>query len=292
MVQNKPEKEKCNFVTEPGMISFPVLFPGQAEDSQKAGSKAYKCEFVTDNPGQELVNAISHVAQFYDSSAINPHTGAPYWHRHVYGPMGRLKRLEEYPRRKPETYPYAVGKFVIGVSKVVSLKGLKMEGANLADPTVRAEYDRRVASSAPQVVKFMSAHDPADLQWIAEENQRRAFANMPPIHESQIAQTTRPCRPDEIWAGCKVRISGRAYWDDNVHKTVLLALEKVLLVSHGERLVGGEIPPDQVFGAFAPAADLAPPSPWGQPAPQPPAPPAPWGQQPPPPPADPWAACR
>jgi hypothetical protein len=247
------------------MLSFPALFPGQAEDSQRAGSKAYKCEIVTPAPDQSLIDAVSYVAKFYDSSQINPQTGAPYWHRHVFGPMGRLKRLEEFPRRKPENYPYAVGKYVIGLSKVVSLKGLKMENANLADPLIRAEYDRKVREAAPKVVKFLNPADPSDLQWVAEENQRRAFANMVPISEADMLRTTRPLRSDEIWAGCKVKVFGRAYWDSNVHKTVLLALEQVLLVSHGERLVSGEASPDDVFAAFAPTADLAPPTGLSQP---------------------------
>jgi hypothetical protein len=313
MTQQKPEKEKCNFVTEVGMISFPALFPGQAEDSQRAGSKAYKCEFITDDPGQSLINAVSYVAAFYDSAQINPQTGAPHWHRHVFGPLGRLKKLEEYPRRNPAVYSYAINKYVIGVSKVVSLKGLKMEGANLSDPLVRNEYDRRVGAAAPKVSKFLSLHDPADIAWVAEENQRRQFANMAPLTEADIPRTTRPCRPDEIWPGCKVRIYGRAYWDANVHKTVLLALEQVLLIAQGDRLVGGEQSPDDVFGAFAPAADLAPGyapvtglalpapqpvvvNPYGTPQPgyampqpvqfAPPAPPAPPRQD------DPWANLR
>jgi|SRR6185437_312609 len=282
--QLKPDRQKLSFY-QTGMLSFPALFPGQAEDSQQAGSKAYKLELVFDTPDQSLVNALAYCAQFHDfDQRINPRTGRPMWERHIYGAEGRLKKLEEYPKRKPETYPYAVNKYVVGISKVVSLKGLKMEGANLTDPLVRAEYDRKVAQAAPKVSKFLNPHDPADEQWVGEENQRRQFANMPPIMPEQMHLHTRPVRSDEVWAGWTVKVFGRVYWDAKTHKTGLLALEQVLCVAPGDRLVAGEASPDDVFGSFAPTADLAPaPQPFGfqyQP------------QQAPINPADPWAAYR
>jgi len=252
------DRKQCEFITDVGLITFPKVFPGQAEPSAEGSTtQAYKTEHVTPTCSQSLISAVSYVASMFDSKQINPATGRPIWERHVFGPLGRLKKLEEMAGRDPAKYPYAVGKYVYNLSKPVSLKMIKMEGKNLADPVVRAEYDKRINEAAPKVVKFLDRYNPVDLDWVQQENQTRAFRNLPPISEETMHQITRPLRSDELWAGCNVRIAGRAYWNEH-KKTVSLFLEQIMLVSQGERLAGGEASPDQVFGAFAPAADLAP----------------------------------
>lgn len=250
--------DKESFVTEEGILSFPSLFPGQAEDSQTPGSKSYKCELVVPrqadgSPGQAIVQAVSKVAQQGDANN---------WQRHVYGASGRLKTLEDMPGRDKSKYPYAVGHYILSFSKVISLKFLKMEGANLADPVQRANYDKAVHAAAPPVVRFANPNVPADLAYIEQENLKRSMLNQPPISPADYHKTFIPVRPDEIWAGCIVRIQGYAYWSETPRgKGPLFGLTQVLFVRPGERLAGAPASPDEAFGGFAPAADLAPPAP-------------------------------
>lgn len=247
--------KNVDFVTAEGILGFPLLFPGQAKDGQTPGSKAYTAEWSGDPladaqsiaQNKSIIDAVTKVAQQVD---------AANWQKFVYAPYGVLKRLEEYPGRTTSKYPYAAGKFVLNMSKTLSLKSLKMEGADLSNPAVRAEYDRKIAEGAPKVRKFANWANPMDVQVIHQMNQENLYKGLPAIVDG--APTLIPVRSDEIWAGCIVRLGGQAYYEGNFHKKVLLNFDTVLLCRQGERLVG-ESNPDATFGGFAPPADLAPP---------------------------------
>lgn len=255
----KIPREQTEFVTREGILGFPALFPGQAVDSQTPGSKSYKLEWAGDiTPDEPIVRAVSTVAQAHDPAN---------WQHYVFGPYGRLRKLEEMSSpipgkgRDPAKYPYAAGKYLIGFSKTISLNFLKMEGANLADPATRALYNAAIDSNAPPVRKYCNVANPTDVAQVEAMNLTRRSAGQAAIPESEYYKTLIPVRPDEIWAGCIVRVLGRAFFSSTPRgKEVLLGLESVLLVRRGERLVG-EVSPERHFGAFAPPAELAPPPP-------------------------------
>ncbi|HEY9791464.1 MAG TPA: hypothetical protein V6D22_13755 [Candidatus Obscuribacterales bacterium] len=255
-------KVKSDFITAEGLLNFSLLHPGQAKDGQRAGSKAYTLELSLDplvdafTANNSIIDAVSRVAQ---ANAPNPNL----WQSFVFGPTGILRKLEEMPGRNPSLYGYAHGKYVLSMSKTLSLKSLKMEGADLTNPTVRAEYDRKVAEAAPKVVRFTDPANSADAQRVQEENVKRVARGETLLDASQ--RVLIPCHPSEIWDGCTVRVFGHCYWEGNIHKKVLLSFDQVLLVRQGPRLVP-EASPDAVFGSFAPPSDLAPP-PAGQPDP-------------------------
>jgi hypothetical protein len=255
----KIPREQTEFVTGEGILGFPALFPGQAVDSQTPGSKSYKLEWAGDiQPDEPIVKAVSIVAQAHDPAN---------WQHYVFGPVGRLRKLEEMASpipgkgRDASKYPYAAGKYLVGFSKTISLKFLKMEGADLSDPSKRALYNAAIDSNAPPVRKYCNVANPTDVAQIEAMNLSLRTSGRPPIPESDYYKTLIPVRPDEIWAGCIVRVLGRAFWSATARgREVLLGLESVLLVRQGERIVG-EVSPERHFGAFAPPAELAPPPP-------------------------------
>lgn len=257
----KIPREQTEFVTGEGILGFPALFPGQAVDSQTPGSKSYKLEWSGDiQPNEPIVKAVSTVAQAHDPAN---------WQHYVFGPVGRLRKLEEMAATIPGSgkgrdiskYPYAAGKYVLGFSKTISLKFLKMEGVDLSDGAKRSLYNAAIDANAPPVRKYCNTTNPFDVQQVEAMNLDRRSKGQPAIPESDYYKTLIPVRPDEIWAGCIVRVLGRAFWSQTPRgKEVLLGLESVLLVRQGERLVG-EVSPDRAFGAFAPPSELAPPPP-------------------------------
>lgn len=257
----KLPREKTSFVTPEGILGFPALYPGQAVDSNTPGSKAYKAEWSGDVlPTDPLAQAITFVAQSMDASN---------WERYVFGTSGRLRKLEEMPKRDPSKYPYAQGKIVVNFSKIVSLKFLNMEGANLADPETRRKYDQGINAQAPGAHKYANPNLPGDLQKIEEKNADLIARGLTPIKEADYFKTIIPVASHEIWPGCYVRISGNAYWTEgtSLGKAVLVNFSNVLLTRTGERLVS-EASADRDFGAFAPTSELAPPAPvaagnWG-----------------------------
>jgi hypothetical protein len=251
----KLSREETTFVTGEGILSFPALHPGEAQDSEVSpGSKVYKCELVTPTV-DEVAKAVTLVAQTNDKDN---------WQKYVFGPQGRLRKLEEMPGRDPSKYPYATGKYMISFSKTISLKFLNIEGANLTDPVQRAKYDAAVASHAPKVKKFANPNNPADMAKIQAVVQEKSLRGLSVPKENEYFKMLIDVEPHEMWPGCIVKVHGRAYWQ-HLKKTggrVLLGLESVLFVREGERLVG-ESNPDEVFAPFAPSTELAP-SPFAQ----------------------------
>lgn len=264
--------EKVQFVTEEGRLAFVRLLPGQAEaPDDRPETLVYGVEYSSPDPGQQIVNATSFVAQAHDSG-IEPPTithmgvvyqnqrvGRPTWERHVFGPTGRLHRLEEMEKRKQsiEKYAYAAGCFVINFKKTFNKDTVNMKDANLGDPVQRAEFVKRVADNAPKVTRFLDPRNPFDVDWAKNENERRRFANMSLIDVTNLQNYQRAVEPHEIWSGCYGRIAGRAYWDDRHQKTVLYGLDAVLMTRQGERLTS-RVDPDKLFGGYAPAAELQP----------------------------------
>jgi hypothetical protein len=254
----KLDREETSFVTPEGILSFPALHPGEAQDVEVSpGSKSYKCELIvpTITVNDQITKAVALVAQTNDK--VN-------WQKYVFGTQGRLRKLEEMPGRDHSLYPYAVGKFVLGFSKIISLKFLKMEGTALTDPAQRVKYDAAVAAHAPKVKKFANPNNPADMAKIEAIVQEKSLRGLTVPKENEYFKMLIDVEPHEMWAGCIVKVHGRAYWNDN-KKTggrVLLGLESVLFVREGDRLVG-ESNPDEVFAPFAPSEELAP-SPFAQ----------------------------
>lgn len=271
MTAIKIPREQTEFVTEEGILSFPFLFAGQAQPNQNNANMSYKCEFVTANvaPDSPIARAVAVVAQTMEGNAtenvpvgMNPDgtfvfAPRPRWQRHLYGPHGRFKKLEEMDKRDHSKYPYAQGKYVLSFSKIISPTFLNMKDANLADPSIRQKYDMAVAAHAPGVKRFANPNNPADILAIEELNRTRMAGGLQPYKEADYYKVRLDVQPHEVWPGCIVRIAGRAYWEGKQHKTVLLALESVLLVRTGDRLVG-ERDAGAAFEAFAPAAELAP----------------------------------
>lgn len=245
----KLPREQCEFVLEEGIGAFLFLMPGQAQDSHKPGSKAYKLEWSGDLfQNSAVVRAVTVVAQYHDPAN---------WQQQVFGPNGTLKRLEEMPKRDKTKYPYAAGKFVLTLSQVYSPESLlKSKDINLALPADRARWDEALAAVAPGARRFANPADPSDVARIQQMNQVNLMKGLAPILEADYYKTLLPVAPHEIWAGCYVRPCGRAYWS-TARKAVNLALEHVLMTRQGERIVG-ESSPDAAFAAFAPSASLAP----------------------------------
>jgi hypothetical protein len=227
------------------------LFAGQAETSKESINKSYKCEWSGDIfEGDKVIECVTNVAKHHDPSD---------WQRHIWAPHGRLLRLEECAGRTKSKYSYAAGKFILDFSKVVSLKMAKMEGANLTDPAQRSKYDAFVDASAPKVSKLCNPSNPSDLAKVEAINRERVLRNLTPYSESEYHRVFLTVEPHEIWAGCIVKVCGRAYWSD-IRKKVHLALEQVLLVREGPRLVGGDKSAEDVFGSgLVPDPSMAPP---------------------------------
>lgn len=258
MAVKQPERQELEFILPEGILNFMLLFPGQAEDSYTPGNKCYKVEWSGDiGPNESVVQAITKVAQANDPAN---------WQRHIFGANGKLKKLEEMPKRDPAKYPYAAGKYVIGLSMVVSPANVGMKDANLADPAQRARYEQAIVARAPGVVRFPNLAVQADIDRVIALSNERITQGLPGIPEADYYKTLIPVLPHEVWPGCIGRVLGRAYWNANGKPaTVGLALERVLLVRQGERLVA-QSNPDSAFAAFAPPAELAPPAPaaaWG-----------------------------
>lgn len=265
--------EKVSFITEIGRLAFTNTLPGDARPPKEAPNKlSYGCEWSGPNPGQSIVDAVSFVAQNFDSGVEpptvfmngqqyqNPVAGQPRWKRHVFGPTGRIRRLEEFDptQRDFKKYDYAAGMFVIPIKKTLSLKSVKMDGQDLADPAVRKLFTEKVALEAPKTVRYIDQNNPFDMAWVENENRNRILKGVAPMDLNGPEQHFMPVQSSEIWSGCYGRVAGRCYWDDTNQKTVLLALDAVLLTGPGERLSGGSVNPDRLFGGFAPPAHLAP----------------------------------
>lgn len=247
----KLSREETSFVTEEGIASFPHLYAGEAQSNDTNGNMAYKVEWIGDLTSQsQIVKTVSLVAQTY---------GGGNWQAFVAGAAGRLKKLEEMPKRDPSKYPYAVGKYVLGFTKTISPGFLGMKKPDLTNPATRARFDAGVLENAPGVVKFANPNNPADLYKLEQINQTKIIKGLPIIKEADYYQTRIPVEREEFWPGCYIRIAGYAFWSENtpLGKTVLLGLSAVLMTRQGERLVGGSNP-DEAFDAFAPTADMAP----------------------------------
>lgn len=248
----KLSREETMFVTPECILSFPALFPGEAQDSEvSAGSKVYKCEGICSKitEDDQIAKVTTLVAKTFDEKN---------WKKHVFGANGRIRLLEEMPGRDPAKYPYAVGKYVLGFSKTISLKFLNMQDANLADPVQKAKYDAEVNAQAPRIKKFVNPNNPADLSKLREKIEEMALKGKPVPQESEYSKQLIDVEPHEIWPGCIVKIQGHAYWQDNkTNKRVLFGLDNILFVREGERLVA-DTDPDSAFAAFAPDAGLAP----------------------------------
>jgi hypothetical protein len=255
----KLDRTKTAFVTEEGIIAFCNVFAGQAKAPQDqnrqpnllAPSRYYKAEHAVSEAGKSLTDAVSYVAQMNDKN----------WERHVFGPLGRLKKLEGMPGRDPKNYGYAEGKFIYGCTSTLTLdsKGIDMSGANLADIAVRAQFDAKVAAMAPKVVRYADVSSPSDLAQIEAMNQDRRFRNLAPIAEPDYYKVQLPVMSHELKPGDIVRLAGSAYWNKH-KKSVSLGLDMVLWVRAGDPLVM-TASPDATFGAFAPPSALAPPAP-------------------------------
>ncbi len=256
MAKEKLPNDQVEFVLQDGTINFLKLFAGQARASKDAIHKSYGLEWSGNiAPDSPIVRAVTNVAKHYDKAN---------WDRHIWAPFGALLRLEEKcaaTGRDISKYPYAHGMYVIGINKVVSRKmaGLD-ENANLSDPLLREKYDRYVDSVPPKVSRFADPNNPFDVQAIEGENRKRVLANLTPYREADYYKVMLPVKPEEIWGGCIAKVCARAYWLET-KKQVCFGLEQVLLVRQGPRLQGMDKSPDEVFGAFAPAASLAPPPP-------------------------------
>lgn len=250
----KIDRKLSSFVLPEGILSFIFAFPGQAQDC--FGNKAYQIEWSGDIPqNHEVVRAASYVAQLFD---------AANWTRHVFGPMGRIQKLEEKTKRDASKYQYAAGKYIINASKVCSLKSLKLGDLNLALPEHRARYDTALNAAAPLVYRFVNLSDPADIARIEQMQQDMIRRGVPvPANPPQMI----PLMPHEVWPGCYGSVSGYFYWNENGKPATLgIGLNHILMTRQGERIIG-ESSPDSAFAEFAPAAELAPSAPaaagWG-----------------------------
>lgn len=254
MTKDKLSNDQTEFVLPDGTVNFLRIHAGQAKAGKESIHRSYSLEWSGDlTQESQIVQCVMNVAKFYDPTN---------WQRHIWAPYGALLRLNEKAEatgRDVSLYSYADGKFVVGLSKVISLKMAGMEGANLSDPVVREKYDRFVDSQPPKVSRFADPNNPFDIQLIEEENRKRVLHNLTPYKESDYYKVLLPCRVEDIWGGCVGKVCGRAYWSD-IRKKVHFALEQVLLVRQGPRLQGADKSPDEVFGAFAPTAAMAPPS--------------------------------
>ncbi len=247
-------REELEFITDEVLITFPHVFPGNTKRNEKSGNHSYTLEAVHEPTltwETPMVKAVRRVAEEFDKQN---------WQRHVFGQIGVFKRLEDMPKRNASKYPYAQGKFILNFSRVVSLAFLKMKDANLADPAQRAAFEAALAREAPRVVRFANPNDPNDIAQISAMNQELALKGLPQIPAEKIRMTLLPVASHELWSGCYGRIHGRAYWANNaMPATVCLSLEMILLTRQGERLGAAPASPDDVFGEFAPTAELAPP---------------------------------
>ncbi|MDE2099339.1 MAG: hypothetical protein KGL39_18945 [Patescibacteria group bacterium] len=268
---NLPRTE-VSFILPEGTLSFPKLFPGQAETIPQSGNASYKCEWSGQLPVNEqpqasphptsIIRAVMYVAQTMDTASppININGQQyPGWYKHVFGPTGRLRKLEEMGGRDYAKYGYAHGCYVVSLSQIWSPRAVGMENANLSDPTVRAQFDRAVAAKAPRAHRFANPSDPADVARIEQINAENALRGLQVKQPHEYHTVMLPLEPHEIWAGCKVRISGSAYWNPNPVQgsKVGLRFDHILFVRQGERLVGDKSP-DDVFASFALSAAMAP----------------------------------
>lgn len=246
-MNEQPDRNKCQFVTDVALCNFPTVLPGQAQTSRDNNTtKIYGIELYLPEIKGSLLDAMTYVAGFYDKAR------SPMIHV-----ANKIKKLEEMPTRDPAKYPYAQGMYVVNIRKNVSLKMLKMDGANLNDPATRALYETRVNEQAPNVVRLANLEDPGDLARIDQVNQQRALLKLQPLTPTN-GRLWLPCTAQEIWGGCKVRVAGRVFWEGQYKKTIALALEQVMLVAQGDKLQAGEANPEDLFGGFAPAEALAP----------------------------------
>ena len=251
--------EKVSFQTDEGIGAFIKLFPGQGEPSANTpGSMTFGLELSMLTVSKSMIDAATVVAQTYDPAD---------WERHVWGRKllgggtdgtGLIHKLEEMTTRKAADYPYAAGRYVRGMNKTVSLKMLKMENANLADPIQRKRYDDAMAAAAPCVYRFFNLNLPDHRIKFEQMNQELLQRGQAMVPESEAYRKTFKMEPHEVWSGCIFRCTGRTYWSE-VRKTVQCSLENVLFVREGERLMGTATP-DQQFAEFAPSAELAPPT--------------------------------
>jgi len=250
---NQLDREKTEFVTDVALGAWMAVFPGQAKTFENDPvARTYSVELGMDASGVEpntsLVQALSYVAQAYDPQA---------WKRHVFGTAGKIKMLHE-TRRDIAKYPYYQGKYIVSINLKVSPKSVGMENVNLADPAQRQRYEQAVNSRAPGVWAFAKTLGAAAVPRIEALNEERRLRGETPYREADYDRALIPLSPHEVWPGCFVRVSGRAYWSPKNANKLNLALSKVLFVRTGPRLVAGESSPDQDFGEFAPSEELAP----------------------------------
>lgn len=274
-------REVTEFVTGEVMLNFIQAFPGQASPSMTPGSYSYSVEGVV---GNELFTN-DFLPMFEASRAVIratlPSEAPAAVDARIVGPRGRIKLLED-TGRTIEKYPYATGKYILGFSAVWTPKTLGFaEDINLTVPDNRTKFDIALASKAPGVFRFPDLNNPADVARVQQKSSELQLRGQAAIPESQYYATLIEVRPDEVWSGCFGKIAGRAYWAKNTKPAnVNFALSRILLTRQGERVggSGGNVAPEDVFGAFAPPASLAPPVPGMMPSapglPQPPAPPA------------------
>lgn len=247
---NEPDRKDVEFVLPEGILTFMSLFPGQAQDSQTAGNKTYKCEWGGPLGQDEAVRrAVWTVAQFHDPNNANEHYADAF------------RTIEQMRGRDRSLYPYYVGtgRIVLGLSMVVSPKSLKLTNLNLTDPADRMKYDTAVNAAAPGAVRFANPSDPADVAILEQMSRDNMLKGVPAIMPADYHRTMIRLQPHEIWPGCFGRVAGRAYWHAT-RKAVHLSLESAVCMTRtGERVGGGAQAPDAIYGAFAPPADLAPP---------------------------------
>lgn len=278
MTAPKIDRKLTEFVTPEGLLTFPFLFPGQAQKSFREGSFSYKVEWVgTVQPTDQVAQVASLVAQANDQAVVQKILNnvpqfdmygqpimEPNWPKHIFGAKGKIKMLHETDRDQSK-YPYAQGKHILTISSVHDAENMKLcardEVYDMTDPEKRENFQKALQSHAPRAYKFCEPGNQADLHWVAEENKRRAFSNKAPqITEDQISNTLRDLMPHEIWSGCYGRVMGQVYWSRNAKPTTIgFSLTHVLLTRTGERLAVSATAPDVAFRAFAPAAELAPP---------------------------------
>jgi len=241
----KIPREETEFVTDEGLLSFMNLYPGESVESFT--NRAYKVEWIGSTISAQMAKAARRVAEEFDRA--NPD-------RHVFGPVGRLQKQEEKLNRK--TYDYAVGKYIVDFSKVMSIKSLKLGDVDLTNPVHRQRYDAAIDLAAPCVQRFARPDDEGDLARIAAVNQERLLKGLPAYVESQYHKVLLRVPPSEVWSGCYGHVSGYFYWNANAKPGTLgIGLNHVLMTRTGARLVG-ESSPDAAFGAFAPSSELAP----------------------------------
>lgn len=274
------KRSDAEFITGEMRVNFLNVFKAVPSAKSEEGAVSYKFEGYMQDVPKEPVNDFENASLYRAVATVAYYEceDQTKWEKHVWGRKGTFHRLEEMEGREDSLakYQYAAGQFVLTFSNVLYPKTVGMKDIDLKDPAKRKQYDDAVAARAPRILQFCNTSDPSHIERVIQRNQDNMAAGKPLFTEAEYHRVLIPVLPHEIWGGCYVRVSGRAYWS-SFFKRPLLAPEMLQLTRKGDR-IRQEADPDKTFAAFAPSADLAPP-PFVAPS-APPAPSAPSFVQP------------